>query len=88
MHELRVCFRIDRFLNRTANYENILSMQGMLALAMRGTSTCSARMRRVRGAASPESLAEKAANVSRLSLTAVMAGLRPGHPRLSCVSVP
>jgi hypothetical protein len=54
MHELRVFFRIDRFLNRTADYENILSMQGMLALAMRGTSTCSARMRRVRGAASPE----------------------------------
>jgi hypothetical protein len=43
-----VCaFRINRFLNRTADYENILSMQGMLAIAMRGTNTCSARMRRV-----------------------------------------
>jgi hypothetical protein len=49
MQELRVCFRIDRFLNWTADYENILSMQGMLALAVRGTNTCSARMRRVRG---------------------------------------
>jgi hypothetical protein len=47
-----VRFRIDRFLNSTADYENILSMQGMLALAMRGASTCSASMRRVRGAAS------------------------------------
>jgi hypothetical protein len=51
MHELRVCFRIDRFLDRTADYENILSMQGMLALAVRGTNTGLPRC--VRGAASP-----------------------------------
>jgi hypothetical protein len=34
----RVCaFALIVFLNRTADYENILSMQGMLALAVRGT---------------------------------------------------
>jgi hypothetical protein len=38
MHGLRVDFRIARFLNKS-DYENILRMQGMLALAIvRGAS--------------------------------------------------
>jgi hypothetical protein len=37
MHELRVDFRIARFLNRTAYYAKLFRMQGMLALASRPT---------------------------------------------------
>jgi hypothetical protein len=35
MHELRVCFRIARFLNRTADYANFFRMQAMLVLTLR-----------------------------------------------------